>query len=154
MAEVLGILASSAAVTQLASGIVGGVLKLRQLLREFRDVPRDVDHTLEELGILGQSLLVIQNCVKSNAASIASAAIVERSLELCQTAVADLDKLMIGLRTANQSTSVKRGKIKLQAIMQKSEIHDVRERLQRAVRYLTLAVNGYSMSVFFLSCLN
>ncbi|KAH8425445.1 uncharacterized protein LDX57_003198 [Aspergillus melleus] len=145
MAEVLGILGSSIAVTQLASGVVGGIPKLRQLWREFRDLPRDIDDTLEELEILGQSLLVIQNSVKSNAANAASATIVERSLEFCQTATKDLDKLMMDLRIENQSTSVKRQKIKLQAIMQKSEIHDVRERLQRAVRYLNLAVNCYSI---------
>jgi hypothetical protein len=147
MAEVLGVVASGIAIIQLATGIVSGAQKLRRQWCEVRDAPRDIAGTLEEIEILGQSLIVIQSGLDRHGPESASMAVMEKSLELCQKASTNLDAIVSKFAFGPEKSSASRRMTKLKVLLQRDEINEAREQLQRAIRYLNLAANCYSMSV-------
>jgi hypothetical protein len=151
MAEILGVVASGIAVAQLATGIVNGAQKIRKFCCEVRDAPRDIEEALEEIEALGQSLLILQRGLENCAQETSSVVVIARSFELCQKAANNLNVIVSKLSVEPGTQFTKRQKAKLKVFLQKEEINNERERLHRAVRYLSLAVNCYSMSVFFVS---
>lgn len=145
MAEILGAFASGVTIAGLAIGVVRDTQKLRRLWRDLQGAPRDIEETLEELEILGQSLILLQYGLGHNAQDPGSAAVIERCLELCQKAAESLEDIVSRSHIEPGTHFRNRQRAKLQAFSQKGEIKNVRERLHRAVKYLGLAVNCYSM---------
>jgi len=151
MAEILSVVASGIAVAQLATGIINGAKKLRRIWCEVRDAPRDIEGALEEIEILGQSLLILQHGLENCTQEPSSVAVIERSFQLCQKAAQNLNIIVSKLSVGPETQFTKRQKAKLRVFLQKEEFNNERERLHRAITYLSLAVNCYSMSVFLVS---
>jgi hypothetical protein len=145
MAEVLGVVASGIAVTQLASGIISGAQKLREIWCEVQDAPRDFEGILEEIEILGQSLLTFQEGLENHGSESASVAVMERALELCQKASTNLNAIISKFSFGPEKSSTSRRKTKIKVLLQINEINNAREQLHCAIRYLGLAVNCYTM---------
>lgn len=145
MAEVLGIVASGIAVSQLFLGIAKATQKLHGTWSQFQDAPHDIRHILEELDILGQSLVFLEEGIKHQL-QLGHAAGIQKSLQLCQKAADDLDDLVSTLPpTPSQTSSAAKLKMKWQVFYRRDRIGFVRERLHRAVRYLNFAVTCYSL---------
>lgn len=147
MAEVLGIVASGIAVSQLFLGIIETTQKLHSIWSELQDVPDEIRSILEELDILGRSLIFLEEAIKHQLES-GQATSIESGLRLCRKAADDLDDLVSMLPTDMSSTAADRLKMKWRVFYHKDKINFVRERLQRAVRYLSFAVTCYSLSVY------
>ena len=149
MAEVLGVLASGVAVTQLATAIVSGAQKLRRIWCELRDAPQDILQIVEELEILGQFLVFLQESLNSSPTDSGPKSNIERTIELSSNAARDLDDIVSKLYIEPDVDVGKRQKLKLrvQTLLHKGEIDKIRERLRGDARYLNLAINCYTMSV-------
>ncbi|OBT61066.1 hypothetical protein VE03_09483 [Pseudogymnoascus sp. 23342-1-I1] len=149
MAEILGVVASGIAVAQLVAGIVNGAQKLRKIWCEVRNAPRDIEGALQEIELLGQSLLIAQHGLERRGQEPNSMAVIEGSLKLCEEAASNLNAIVSKLSVEAGTQFSKRQKAKLKIFLQKEEINNERERLHRAIRCLTLAISCYSMSIQF-----
>jgi len=119
MAEIVGVVASGIAVTQLATGIINSAQKLRQIWREARDAPWDIEGALKEVDILDQSLLILQHGLENRAQEPNSVAVVERSLELCQKAAKNLNVIVSKLSVEPGTRFARRQKAKFKVCAEK-----------------------------------
>ncbi|KAI1358504.1 ankyrin repeat-containing domain protein [Xylaria arbuscula] len=143
MAEILGVVASGIAVGQLAVGVVEGIRNIRGVWSEFRDAPQDIENILEELEVLGQSLLFIQKDLENRLNNVNdSTAPIERVLEITLKAMTELNDIAKELSIGCELSKAQRKKKQWRALIRKDDINRIREKLHRAVTFLNLAVNG------------
>ncbi|KAI0152633.1 hypothetical protein GGR57DRAFT_469792 [Xylariaceae sp. FL1272] len=149
MAETLGVLASGIAFGQLAAGIIKGIQNIRSVWSEFRDAPQNIENILEELEVLCQSLLILRHNVQSRPCDVDLTTSLERVLGITEKTASDLSNIATRLSTDHQQSKSRQYMKRWQVVIKKGEIESIHDKLQRAVRYLNLAVNGYSMSIQF-----
>lgn len=147
MAEVLGAVASGIAVLQVSASILKGSRKLRSAWSQFQDTPRDIEHVLEEMEILGQTLALLEPAISHAAHDDDMVANVVKCLGLCQRAIGELDDLAVRFPFQPDRSRKRQLALKWKVYYCRDEIINIRERLHRAVRYLSLAVTCYSMYV-------
>ncbi|KAI8950913.1 hypothetical protein F4801DRAFT_601725 [Xylaria longipes] len=129
MAEIIGVVASGIAIGQLAIGIVQGTRNIR------------------ELEVLGQSLLFLQQDLENHPYAIDPAAAIGRILDITKKAATELNDIARELSIGHEQSKAQRQRKKWQALIRKGDLSKIREKLHRAVTYLNVAVNGYSMSI-------
>ncbi|KAJ3580137.1 hypothetical protein NPX13_g417 [Xylaria arbuscula] len=140
MAEILGVVASGIAVGQLAVAVVEGIRNIRGVWSEFRDAPQDIENILEELEVLGQSLLFIQKDLENRPNNVNDpTAPIERVLETTLKATTELNDIAKELSIGCELSKVQRKKKQWRALIRKDDITRIREKLHRAVTFLNLA---------------
>jgi hypothetical protein len=145
MAEVLGIVASGIAVSQLFVGITEATRKLHGAWSQFQNAPHDIKHILEELDILGQSLVLLEKGIEHEL-RLGKAPGIQKSIQLCQKAAGDLDDLVSmfpppDASGTSSSQSAAKLKMKWKVLCRSDQISLVRERLHRVVRIPELCSN-------------
>jgi hypothetical protein len=145
MAEVLGVVASGIAVAQLADQIVRSIRNIHDFWQSIRDAPKDLNDALEELEILGDTLLGLQEDLSDRGGREMPGASAAKCLQYCRKVADDLEAIVVGLQ---QGLDGKRGRRQLaavKAVLQKRTLQDFQQRLDRAKWMLTLAIQGYSL---------
>lgn len=152
MAELLGTIASSIAVGEVALRVGGTLFKLRELWQEVQKVPDTIQELLQEIEAYGPLLdgvetgfdlsdtLEIGNrplATFNTAHGRAAAALCREPLQRLQQLVEDLHKEVSSARRLNRSYS------KVKVILRKNDLRRFQERLEKAVRLLNMAQQSY-----------
>jgi hypothetical protein len=90
MAEVVSIVASGIAVSQLASSIVASTHKLYEFCRDLKGAPRKVGHALKEVELLGKFIKGMN--VEGNAE------VLQEALAFCAEVVEEFESLLSNLK--------------------------------------------------------
>jgi hypothetical protein len=93
MAELLGVVASGISVMQIAGQLVGCIQQLRTFCRSMRDLPEDLQRTLQELQILSE-VFCQPETFNSGDVQTASTELLHISLLNCQAAASSLEGLV------------------------------------------------------------
>lgn len=149
MAEVVGIVASGIAITQLSASILKGSWKLRSAWSQFQDAPKGIEHVLEEVDILAGMLISFEPIINQRIQHNAMKANVLECLGLCQRVAGELEDLaaVFPVNSGQGQGKTKQLALKWKAYYRRDEIINIRERLQRAVNYLNMAVMCYAVFV-------
>jgi len=149
MAEVLGLIASSVAVTQLASAILTSGIKIKQLLDDVKDVPENLIHLMDHIDTFALVLLAAKDehgeATSHNIVSCSDTS-VQKSLQICQKALDHLTGLSKDLEGKIRSShTLKRRVAKVKVVLRKDFIVKCERRLDTSLQLLSLSQQIYMM---------
>jgi hypothetical protein len=144
MAELLGVVASGISVVQIAGQLVACLQQMCTFCKSMRDLPNDLQRTLEELQCLSDVFCQVET-FNSRDVQTASAGLLHISLLNCQAAACSLE----GLVSKTNKVLSRKGKGRqlyvLRATLKKGEIKELKERLETAKSLLHLAMTCSQM---------
>jgi len=138
MAEILGVVSSGIAVTQLASSVATSIIVLKGYFEQIKDAPAELQNLVEEI----ESLNVILSHIAADQSRtrIVDNLCMQRSLELCKKGVKELSESVEELRRKVEGKSKFQRQIgKVKVVLRKEEIKRLKRRMKSAVRLLSLA---------------
>jgi hypothetical protein len=147
MAEVLGVVASGIAVSQLTVQILSGIKRLHTFLGCVKGAPQSIADDLREIEILGDLLTELQVNFPSDESTTSSNATMEKCVQLCSQAVDNIAAVVTELEKGLGRRKVLRQWTAIQAILRRGELDEFQNRLSRAKSLLNLAVNCYTLYV-------
>jgi hypothetical protein len=147
MAEVLGVVASGIAVAQLADKIVRSIRNIYDFWRTISDAPKDLNDALEELKILGETLMELQNDLNKHKGHELTGTAAKNCLQYCRRVADNLEVIVLGLQHNLDGKKGRRQWAAIKAAFQKRSLREFQQRLDRARSMLTLAISCYSLSV-------
>lgn len=151
MAEVLGVVASGIAVVDAAGQIGSGIIKLRRLWNEVKDVPYTIKSLMQKLevfAILLGELETTQQSSTGDAARPFNSQGMRLSMTQCREAIDALDDLVNKLSEhVDSEKRSKRAKAKLKVALAKDNLAQCHDRLKDAVQLLQFALECYHMYV-------
>ena len=153
MAELLGVVASGISVVQIAGQLLGCIQQLHAFCRSMRDLPEDLQRTLQELQILSKVFCQVET-FGSRDVQTASAGLLHISLLNCQAAARSLETLISKTTKSLADKGKGRQLHLLKATLKKSEMKELRERLDTARSLLHVAMTCYQMWVDVLCLLS
>jgi hypothetical protein len=141
MAEVLGVVASGIAVTQLASQVASNIVKLKNYWGQIKDAPAEIEYLLREIDALNHVLSHIQqDQVGMGSSSVNNTPHLEQSLELCQQGAEELGALVFELaKKVDGKHGLKQKLGSAKVVLKKDELKRLKSRLKSAVRLLSLS---------------
>lgn len=143
MAEALGIVASGIAVGQLTAEIGRSIVKLKGLWDEVKEAPDTVQCMIDELDLLQLTLEGIEKDMDDKTAAIFVPAL-EPVMKHCQAAGQSLSNIANDFKSQiTASRSARRGLGKLRVALDKDVIQKHANRLQSAIRLLSLVNQEY-----------
>lgn len=147
MAEVLGVVTSAIAVSQLTVQILSGIKRLHTFLGYAKGAPHSIADDLQELELLGDLLTELQVNFPSNELSASSLATMEKCVQLCGQAADNITAIVTELEKGLGRRKILRQWTAIQATLRKGELDEFQNRLSRAKSLLSLAVNCYILYV-------
>jgi hypothetical protein len=144
MAELLGVVASGISVVQIAGQLGGCIQGLREFSRTMRDVPEDLQRTLQELQILSEVFSQMES-LSNGDGEMARAGLLQISLMNCQAAATSLEKLTSNYNKSLSGSSKGRSLHILRATLKKPAMKELKDRLEAAKSLLHLAMTCYQM---------
>lgn len=146
MAEVLGLVAGGINVAQLTSDILRSAAKLKSFWAQIKDVPDDLQQLLEEIDTLGLILCQIESNHKQGGLFFDGRVgpspniCVQRSFELCQKGVDELDKLVNVLsNTIEEKNGWRKKAGHAKVALKAKELKKLHRRMKNAIRLLNIA---------------
>jgi hypothetical protein len=147
MAEVLGVIASSASIGALAEQIALSVVKLKTYLDEVREVPEDIKILIDEIENL---YLLLSDIEDDRSCNLSSAMLVEnnsalRCLDHCKRGVERLQRVVDEMAVNFEDLKpIKRKLISAKIIWKRDRVEKYMAELASAVRLLTLSCQIYT----------
>ncbi|KAI0149031.1 hypothetical protein BJ166DRAFT_536707 [Pestalotiopsis sp. NC0098] len=151
MAEVLGVVASGIAVVDAAGQIGSGIMKLKKLWSEVKDVPETINSLMQQLELLtvviGEMETIQQSSVGDAMRPFNSQGM-QLSMMRCREAMDTLDHLVskLAMHVDSEKRS-KRARAKLKVALSKDNLAQCHERLKDTVQLLQFAQGCYQMSI-------
>ena len=149
MAELVGLVASSLALAEVAVKTGGAVAKLKRLWEEIQDVPKAITNLMKRIEIADSIIWEMENEMKEQAQTstmVYNNATVRSSIELCRQAVQDItelaDDLHIQINRQKGRGGMKRGVAKVKICLKNEVLADHEKRLQNAFTLLCAAQQG------------
>ena len=144
MAEVLAITASGVTFVQLAGQVAGNINKLKRYWDPVKEAPDNLKLLVEEIDSLNIVLCHMQSELPDDLLPDSrcghSATIVSKSLELCQNGTDELSRLVDDLaEKIDGKLGWKKRLGSTKIVLKNSEVRGLKERIQYAIRLLTLA---------------
>ena len=162
MAEVLGVVASGIAVSQIAGQVTKSIFKLKQYWDQVQDAPDEIKYLLREI----DSLNLILNHIQSDKATQTTSSIpvdnlcIQQSLQFCKEGADELRGLvdeLAGKIDCKRGWRKKVGSVKV--VLKKDDIKKLKKRMKHAVQLLQLSyqwhtkyVHAYALSKWSLTC--
>jgi hypothetical protein len=125
MAEILGVVVSGISVVQIAGQLLGCVKQVQTFCRSIRNIPGDLQSTLNEVKNLGQLLSHIEGF------NDAGSSLLKESLQICQAAASALEALTSRTMLPLSGDSKFRPKHLLKAVL-KEEAKELKMRIDTA----------------------
>jgi len=146
MAEVLGVVASGIAVTQLASQVTSNIIKLKNYWGQIKDAPADINYLLREVDALDHVLSHIQqDQAGMGSNSVSHIPHLKQSLALCREGADELGTLVSELAMKVDGKHGLRKKVQsAKVVLKKDELKRLKARLKSAVRLLSLSYQCYT----------
>lgn len=149
MAEVLAVVASGISIAQIAGELLSCILKLRTLCRALRDMPEELEGTLDELEVLGKIFCQLGAFETDNSQPGHSA--LQAGLTQCRKTATKLQALATAgsrpqERNKSQILSRVKAVMKIEEVKDlKSELDAAKAQLEAAKLSLQLAMTCYSL---------
>jgi hypothetical protein len=147
MAELVGVVASSIAVAQLASQIAQNIRNIHNFWQSIRDAPKDLSEALEELELLGDTLVELHKILGRHAGRQLPGASAIRCMQYCRKVADDLEAIVVDLHKGSDDKKSRRRWAAIKVALKKRALQDFQQRLDRAKSMLTLAISCYSLYV-------
>ncbi|CAG8951511.1 hypothetical protein HYFRA_00007427 [Hymenoscyphus fraxineus] len=144
MVEILGVVASGIAVTQLADKFVRSMNNMHTFWRDVKDAPQSIGNILEELEILG---LILRKNLGQHCSPQGEDSAILRCLEYCKKTSEGLESIVAKLKLDADVTASRKRWNNVKGAFKKGEIQDVQSRLDRAKEMLNLAISTCSLSM-------
>jgi hypothetical protein len=151
MAELIGVVASSIAVAQLPGQIVQNIRNIHDFWQSIRDAPKDLSDALEELELLGDTLVELHKNLDRRAGRQLPGASAIRCMQYCRKVADDLEAIVVDLHKGPNDKKSRQRWAAIKAALRKRALQDLQQRLDRAKSMLTLAISCYSLYVAPLS---
>ncbi|KAI3319889.1 hypothetical protein HD806DRAFT_508224 [Xylariaceae sp. AK1471] len=150
MAEVLGVAASGIAVAQVAAQVGKSIIKLKQLWDDLQDVPSSIADLFDQIDCLDPALWEAEHSF--NQANLPPLfwddTIANRSTVYCRKALGSLTELINELSIQINRTGKFKSKIlAVKVVLKKEQLKRLENRLQNAIRMLTLAQQSYLVAL-------
>lgn len=142
MAESLGVAAGGIAVTQLATQVASGVIKLKNYWEQVKNVPAEMSYLVREIESLNLILCHIQDDQASQCepASVGNCIHLRQSLELCQQGSAELGTLVNELAAKIEGKlGLKRKLASAKVVLKNEEVKILKRRMKSTIRLLSLS---------------
>ena len=143
MADVLGVVASGISVVSLAMQVVESLKKIYVFWKSIEGAPKDIGDMIEELQLLGAVLSELSKQSGSNGSALGT--LVHQCLCHCYKILEDLDPILTRLNEGIFAGKRKKQWASIKAALRKSEIQDLRQRLERSKSTLGLAISTYKL---------
>jgi hypothetical protein len=111
----------------------------------MRDFPTDLEHTINEIQILGEVFCQIEGYEENGAASYG---LIGASLVHYQSAVSNLEKVVNCTSRSLEGASKTRKWLLVKAVLRKEEVRDLASRLETSKSLLHLVMTCYSLLVY------
>ena len=147
MAEAVGVVASGIAIGSLAAGITSSIVKLNSYWDQIQNAPEDIHDLIEELEVLSHLLADIADDQEQNAMSslMFDSTAISRCLQHCQKGADRLKELTDKLSTELDSMTRTRKKwASAKVVLKKGQIDKYKEKLEGAIRLLSLSYQMYT----------
>jgi hypothetical protein len=138
MAEVLGVVASSISVGQLAVDLLGCLQRLRNFYQAIQNIPEDLQQITQQIEILGE---IFSHVGTSNRGDLAS--LLKASLAKCQTAALNLETKVTAISKPLNQKRRWQFVQRVKAVLKKPEIKELKILLDEAKDLLQLALVTY-----------
>ena len=143
MAEVLGVVASGISIVQIAAQILGCVQQLQTFSRYIRNVPGDMQSTLDDIEMTVQLFAEVK-AFDEVAFPGQGLGLLRNHLLKCQAAASSLQELVTKVIQPLKKDSKFRTKHLIRAVLKKSEIEELKARLDSTKASLQMAVTCHS----------
>lgn len=135
MAEAVGLVASVITLSEVATKIT----VLRDLWKQFQDVPHDIQYQLDQLEALDAVMTKVELQAESNSSLGTSTGVL--AVKHCKQAVLELDKSIQELeRRIHSAGPLRRAWGKAKIVLEKESISRAQRRLQEALQIMQLAI--------------
>ncbi len=149
MAEIVGLVASSLALAEVAIKVGGTVTKLKRLWDEIQDVPQTIVDHMKQIEIADSIIWEMENEMKEHAKmnpTVTQDIVMRNSIELCRQALQSLVDLVDDLRAQiNAQKKMKKRIAKVKVCLKKELLVEHERRLQNAFSLLYAARQSYMM---------
>jgi hypothetical protein len=150
MAEVLGVVASGIAVVDAAGNIGSGIIKLRRLWNEVKDVPDTINSLMQHLELLAVVMEEMEAMHQSHTGNATLRPFNSQGMQLsmmrCREAMATLEGLITKLtKHVDSERRSRRAKAKLKVALGKDDLNQCQGRLSDVVQLLQLAQSCFQM---------
>lgn len=153
MAELLGVVASSIAVAEVAAKAGSAIPKLKALWDEVQNVPETIHHLLKQIEILDPMVWEMENELNAHRTTIINPIlfnddVMRRSTQYCRESLQSLTDIVddMGVQVQNLQ-KFKRGMAKVKVVLKKKTLMDLEMRLRNALTLLNFAQQSYMMFV-------
>lgn len=147
MAETIGVVASGIAIGSLAAGITSSIVKLKSYWDQVQNAPDDIHDLIEELEVFSHLLADIADDQQQNSMSslVFDSTAISRCLQHCQRGADRLKALTDNLSMELDAlTRTKRKWASAKVVLKKDQIDKCKEKLERAIRLLSLSYQMYT----------
>ncbi|KAF2174532.1 hypothetical protein K469DRAFT_707637 [Zopfia rhizophila CBS 207.26] len=149
MAETLGVVAGGVAVIQIVSQVSSGILKLRALLEEIKNVPPMLARLIDGLEILVPLLTEVEAIQANFPPGDLGDATLKLCIQHCRRSSQAIADMAISLsQEINSTRRVRRLSASLKVILNKDTLARLERELAGAMQLLMLAQQSYMTAVF------
>jgi hypothetical protein len=148
MAEVLGVIASGVAISQLASQVTSSIIKLNKCWDKIKEAPDDIRQLILEIDSLNLILRHIGDDLSISEPPRGSICI-DQSMKLCKEGADELRNLVSELAKKINGKSGWRKKVgEVKVVLRKEDLKRLKRRMKIAVRLLSLGYQCHTKWVF------
>lgn len=145
--ELVGVVASGIAVAQLPGLIVQNIRNIHNFWQSIRDAPKDLSDSLEELELLGDTLLELHNSLDHHAGHQLPGTSAMKCMQYCRKVADDLEAIVVDLHEGLDDKKSRWHWAAIKTALRKRALQVLQQRLDRAKSMLTLAISCYSLYV-------
>jgi len=144
MAEILGVVASGVTIVQIASQVASGILKLRTLIQEVKNIPPTFTHLVQELDILVPLLTEVEALQASLPPTSSGATSFKLCIQHCRRSSQAIEDMASSLnQDINSTRRFKRLSASLKIVLSKNALARLEKELSGAIQLLILAQQAY-----------
>lgn len=145
MAEVVGLVASSLTLLEVANKVTSGLFQLKRLWDEVKDVPETIREILTRLDVLLPVVIEIDKDFQKGAAISGNSAAV-LSLSYCRNAINELTSVIDDLsRNIESVKGFRRNAARVKVVLKKDALSKYERKLEWAIQLLLLAQQLHTM---------
>lgn len=149
MADILGTVASTITVADVALKAAESISKLKRLFTEIQGVPKTIHSLVQQVELLDLFVWDLEQADTTNPILFNDDAI-RRSTGFCRKSLIELTRLVDDLSSqVNTQKRLKRCAAKAKIILDKKVLSDFQSHLQRVIMMLSLAQQNYMMYMAF-----
>ncbi|KAH6977394.1 hypothetical protein BKA56DRAFT_588231 [Ilyonectria sp. MPI-CAGE-AT-0026] len=147
MAEVVGLVASSLTLLEVADKVTRGLFQLKRLWDEVKDVPETIREILTRLDVLLPVVIEIDKDLQRGAAISGNSAAV-LSLSYCQNAINELTSVIDDLsRNIESVKGFRRNAARVKVVLKKDALSKYERKLEWAIQLLLLAQQLHTIAI-------